>query len=64
MHFKMFREIKLGKIKLFYFSSTRCIHLKEKPDDVFLISPLSQYLTSDAYAETLGCHFPGLLSKT
>lgn len=39
------------------------MHSQEKPDDVFSISLLSQHLISDAYAETLSCHFPGLLSK-
>lgn len=39
------------------------MYSKEKADDVFSISLLSHYLTSDAYADTLSCHFPGLLSK-
>lgn len=54
----MFREI-----KLFFFLGTRYMYSKEKADDVFSISLLSHYLTSDAYADTLSCHFPGLLSK-
>lgn len=33
-------------------------------DDAFSVSLLSQYVTSDAYGETLSCCFLGLLSQT
>jgi len=50
-----------GTILLF---KTSYVHSKEKMEDVFSISRLSQYVTSDAYGETPSCHFLGLLSQT